>query len=63
MAWTDERLEERFDGIDRRPDEAEREMDEIARLIARLISVAKRWSVAIQASFLGVIVAILVKGV
>jgi DNA anti-recombination protein RmuC len=29
MAWTDERLEERFDGIDRRFDEVDRRFDEV----------------------------------
>lgn len=31
MAWTDERLEERFDGIDRRFDEVDRRFDEVYR--------------------------------
>lgn len=31
MAWTDERLEERFDGIDRRFDEVDRRFDEVDR--------------------------------
>lgn len=31
MAWTDERLEERFDGIDRRFDWVDRRFDEIDR--------------------------------
>jgi DNA anti-recombination protein RmuC len=29
MAWTDERLEERFNGIDRRFDEVDRRFDEV----------------------------------
>jgi hypothetical protein len=31
MAWTDERLEERFNGIDRRFDEVDRRFDEVYR--------------------------------
>jgi DNA anti-recombination protein RmuC len=31
MAWTDERLEERFKGIDRRFDEVDRRFDEVDR--------------------------------
>jgi uncharacterized coiled-coil DUF342 family protein len=31
MTWTDERLEERFDGIDRRFDEVDRRFDEVHR--------------------------------
>ena len=31
MAWTDERLEERFNGIDRRFDEVDRRFDEVDR--------------------------------
>jgi DNA anti-recombination protein RmuC len=31
MAWTDERLEERFNGIDRRFDEIDRRFDEVYR--------------------------------
>jgi uncharacterized coiled-coil DUF342 family protein len=31
MAWTDERLEERFDGIDRRFDAVDRRFDEVER--------------------------------
>ena len=31
MAWTDERLEERFTGIDRRFDEVDRRFDEVDR--------------------------------
>jgi hypothetical protein len=31
MAWTDERLEERFDGIDQRFDEIDRRFDEVDR--------------------------------
>jgi hypothetical protein len=31
MAWTDERLEERFNGIDRRFDEVNRRFDEVDR--------------------------------
>ncbi|MDX6589528.1 MAG: hypothetical protein QOI84_802 [Solirubrobacterales bacterium] len=31
MAWTDERLEERFDGIDRRFDEVGRHFDDTSR--------------------------------
>lgn len=31
MAWTDERLEERFDGIDRRFDEVDRRFEQVDR--------------------------------
>ena len=31
MAWTDELLEERFDGVDRRFDEVDRRFDEVHR--------------------------------
>jgi DNA anti-recombination protein RmuC len=31
MAWTDERLEERFNGIDRRFDEVDRRFDQVER--------------------------------
>jgi hypothetical protein len=31
MAWTDERLEERFNGVDRRFDEVDRRFDEVDR--------------------------------
>ena len=31
MAWTDERLEERFNGIDRRFDEVDRRFDQVDR--------------------------------
>lgn len=36
MAWTDERLEERFDGIDRRFDEVDRRFDEVDRRFDRV---------------------------
>jgi tetrahydromethanopterin S-methyltransferase subunit G len=34
MAWTDERLEERFDGIDRRFDEVNRRFDEVEKHVS-----------------------------
>lgn len=93
MAWSDERLEERFDGIDRRFDEVDRRLDEadernrerfegvnrridgvdkridgvevqlgeIRQSIIGLHTTFSRGSLAIVATLLGVIAAILVK--
>ncbi len=36
MAWTDERLEERFNGIDQRFDEVDRRFDEVDRRFDRV---------------------------
>jgi hypothetical protein len=36
MAWTDERLEERFNGIDHRFDEVDRRFDEVDRRFDRV---------------------------
>ena len=73
MAWTDERLEERFDGIDHRFDEVDRRFDrvegEIVELrremragFAALQSIFNRAGAGIIVTLFGVIAAILVKG-
>ncbi len=69
MAWTDERFEERFNGIDHRFDEVDRRLDgvegqltELRRVMAGLHSSINRGSFGIIASLLGVIAAILLKG-
>jgi hypothetical protein len=36
MAWTNERLEERFDGINRRFDEVDRRFDEVGQRFTRV---------------------------
>lgn len=36
MAWTDERLEERFDGIDRRFDEVDKRFEQVDRRFDRV---------------------------
>jgi hypothetical protein len=67
IAWTDERLEERFDGIDRRFDRVEGELLELRREMragfATLESAIHRAEVGVIVSLIGVIGAILLKGV
>jgi len=73
MAWTDERLEERFDGIDRRFDEVDRRFDRVEGEIVELRSEMRAGFAALQSvlnwagggiivTLFGVIAAILVKG-
>jgi hypothetical protein len=69
MAWTDERLEERFNGIDQRFDEVNRRLDgvdgqlaELRQGMVALHASLNRGSFAVVASLLGVIAAILIKG-
>jgi hypothetical protein len=58
MAWTDERLEERFDGIDRRFDEVDRRFDDAARQVdlrfdevnRRIVEAAERTSYQLKES-------------
>jgi hypothetical protein len=67
MAWTDERLEERFNGIDRRFDGVERELLELRREMhagfAGLHSTISRVSIGIMLSSVSLIAAVLAKGV
>jgi DNA anti-recombination protein RmuC len=74
MAWTDERLEERFKGIDRRFDEVDQRFDrldsEVLELrremhtgFASLQSLLNRAGAGIIVSLMGVIAAILAKGI
>ncbi|HWT90200.1 MAG TPA: hypothetical protein VN179_03710 [Solirubrobacterales bacterium] len=69
MAWTDERLEERFariderfDGIDRRLDDLTTETRGLRQGMERLHSTMHRGNYALLATMAGVIVATLVKG-
>ena len=73
MAWTDERLEERFNGIDLRFDEVDRRFDRVDGQISTTrtelkgdISVLQagidRILISTVAGLFGVIAAILVKG-
>lgn len=76
MAWTDERLEERFNGIDRRFDEVDRRFDgvdrrfdrvendivELKRGVAGIQMTLNRAGAGIIVSLIGVIAAILAKG-
>lgn len=77
MAWTDERLEERFNGVDRRFDEIRRQFEQIDRRfdriegeivelrrgIAGLQTTLNRIGGSMFVGLVGVIVAILAKGV
>jgi DNA anti-recombination protein RmuC len=88
MAWTDERLEERFDEIDRRFDEVDRRFEQVDRRFeqvdkrfdrvegeivelrremhagfASLQSVLNRTGAGVIVALIGIIGAILVKGV
>jgi hypothetical protein len=77
MAWTDERLEERFNAIDHRFDEIDRRFDEVYRRFDRLeneVGEVRRGVAAVQTTLNrigagiiiglgGVIASILAKGV
>jgi hypothetical protein len=70
MAWTDERLEGRFNGIDRRFDETNRRFDriegqlvELRQGMGALQTTLNRAGAGIILSLIGVIAAILAKGV
>jgi hypothetical protein len=74
MTWTDERLEERFDGIDRRFDEVDRRFDRVEGEIFELRremrggfdalqSLLNRAGAGIIVSLMGVIAAVLLRGV
>jgi hypothetical protein len=88
MAWTDERLEERFNGIDQRFDEVDRRFDEVDRRFGQvdrrfdrvegeiialrlemrtgfdaLQSLLNRAGAGIIISLMGVIAAVLLRGV
>ena len=74
MTWTDERLEERFNGIDRRFDEVDQRFDRVEGEIldlrremhngfASLQSVLNRAGAGVVFSLIGIIGAILAKGV
>jgi DNA anti-recombination protein RmuC len=69
MAWTDERLEERFNGINRRFDEVDRRFDAVDQRLDRvdmqllvLQTGLNRIWIAMVTGLFGVIAAILVKG-
>jgi hypothetical protein len=76
MAWTDERLEERFDGIDGRCDEVDRRFDEVNRGLDGLAvelaelrhgmmglqATLNRGSIGVILGLIGVIGAILASG-
>jgi hypothetical protein len=73
MAWTDERLEERFDGIDRRFDEVDQRFDRVEGEILELRremhmgfgaiqSILNRVGAGVIFGLIGVIAAILAKG-
>lgn len=73
MAWTDERLEERFDGIDRRFDEVDRRFDRVEGELMELRREMRTGFASLQSQLnylsagfvfglLGVIAAILAKG-
>ena len=66
MAWTDERLEERFEGIDRRFDRLEAEVLELRREMraefAALRMTLNRVGGGVMVGLLGVIAAVLAKG-
>lgn len=65
MAWTDERLEERFDAIDRRFDRVEGEIRELRREMragfAEIQSLLNRAGAGIIVSLMGVVLAILLQ--
>jgi hypothetical protein len=73
MAWTDERLEERFDGIDRRFDEVDHRFSRVENEILELRREMREGFAGLQSQLnylsagfvfglLGVIAAILAKG-
>ena len=73
MAWTDERLEERFNGIDQRFDEVDRRFDEVEGEIVELRremrngfdaiqSLLNRAGAGIIVCLMGVILAVLLQG-
>jgi hypothetical protein len=76
MAWTDERLEERFDRIDDRFDEVNRrfddvdrrfdkmdlKIDDLGRAMLTLHSTLHRGAIGIVVALIGVIGALLVNG-
>lgn len=69
MAWTDDRLQDRFDSIDRRFDEVDRRFDrvegqivELRRAMAGLQSTLNRVGAGIIISMGGVIVAVFLNG-
>jgi hypothetical protein len=81
MTWTDERLEERFNGIDHRFDQVDQRFEQVDRRFDRvegeivelrremhagfeaLYSTLNRGSIGIVVGLLGIIAAILAKGV
>jgi hypothetical protein len=69
MAWTDERLEERFariderfDGVDRRLDDLTTETRGLRKEMTSLHATFQRGNYTLLAAMLGVIAAILAKG-
>ena len=66
MAWTDERLGERFDGIDRRFDKVDRRFDKVEQQLGEfrqdiiaLHMTLHRGSIGVSLALIGVIAAIL----